>query len=139
MLSALNKTCLVIIALMLLWVASSVEAAVEWNLLDTISIEAIPLDTAVSPDGRSIYVLTDDGKIRIYDNDGNYKETIDIGAHVDQIRLDPRGQRLFATNRQNRTVQIIELEFIHRINILGSPSKGPRDAPVVIAVFSDFQ
>ena len=55
------------------------------------------------------------------------------------IDLDPSGERLFATSRQNKTVDIIQLSFIKKINTNGSKFKGPADAPVTIAVFSEFQ
>jgi hypothetical protein len=36
-------------------------------------------------------------------------------------------------------VEVIALDFIRKINATGSPSKGRTDAPVTVAVFSDFQ
>jgi hypothetical protein len=114
-------------------------AAVEWNILRTLKLDALPLDTAVSTDGRTIYVLADDGNIYIYLADGTLKGKFQAGKHIDQIRIGPRGNYLFAASRQQKTVQIISLKFIFDIQITDSPAKGPRDSPVVIAVFSDFQ
>ena len=94
---------------------------------------------AVSQDGNLTFVLTDNGNVLIYDRVGNLTDTVEIGPHIDQIEIGPRGERLFAASRQNKTVEIITLDFIHEINTLGSPSKGPHAAPVVIAVFSDFE
>ncbi len=40
---------------------------------------------------------------------------------------------------QDKKIQIVALDFIQQINVSGSPYKGVDDAPVVIAVFSDFE
>ena len=74
-----------------------------------------------------------------YDNLGNLTDNIKVGTHIDQIEMGPSGERLFATSRQNKTVEIIRLDFINAINSEGSVFKGPANAPVTIAVFSEFQ
>jgi DNA-binding beta-propeller fold protein YncE len=114
-------------------------AAVDWEILKTLKIEHIPIDVAVSPDGKSIFVLNDNGIILIYTSDGKLRDKINIGTHVDHINLGPRGEHLFATNRRDKTVQIITLNFIHKIDITGSPFKGSQKAPLTLVVFSDFQ
>lgn len=137
--SKLTKLCLVLVILLLWAVSSQVSAEVEWHIKNTLKTGATPADMVVSPDGQTVFVLTADGNVLIYDHNGQLKDTIKIGPHVDQIKIGPRGEQLFATSRQNKTVEVIALSFIHKINTTGSPSKGPQDAPVVIAVFSDFQ
>ncbi len=133
------KSCVVLVILAVLTAASWVYAAVEINLEKTLKTDGVPLDVVVSQDGNMTFVLTDNGNILIYDSIGNLTDTIKIGSHIAQIELDKSGERLFATSRQNKTVEIITLDFIHQINTLGSPFKGPKEAPVTIAVFSDFQ
>jgi DNA-binding beta-propeller fold protein YncE len=131
---------ILISSLIITWAStSSVFAAVESSLQKTLTIDGVPVDVVVSQDGNRTFVLIDGGNVAIYDRFGNLTDTIKVGPHVDQIEIDPRGERLFATSRQNKTVEIIALDFIHQINTLGSPSKGPLEAPIVIAVFSDFQ
>jgi len=120
-------------------VAQASATTVEWQVQQTLTLDAAPLDMAVSPDGRYIYVLAADGAIFIYAADGTLLDTIALGQPVDRFQIDPSGERLLVTNRNNKTLQVIALEFIRRINTSGSPFKGPADAPVVIAVFSDFQ
>ena len=139
MISALAKSCLPLIVIVLLTTASWVHAAVETSLQNTLQTEAVPIDVTVSPDGRSTFVLTDEGNVVVYDNLGKLKETIKVGSHIDQIEIGPSGERLFATSRQNKTVEIILLDFISSIKTGGSVFKGPEDAPVTIAVFSEFQ
>ena len=128
-----------LIVLALVTVVSNVYATVEINLEKTLKTDGVPLDVVVSRDGNRTFVLTDNGNILVYNRTGDLADTIKIGPHVDQIELDPKGEKLFATSRQNRTVEIITLDFIHQIDTKGSPFKGPQAAPVTIAVFSDFQ
>ena len=133
------KLNLIILLSYLFATASQVHATVEWSIQNTLKTMAHPIDVAVFPDGRSIFVLTDDGNVRIYDEQGKLTDTIGVGSHVDQIKIDPQGELLFATSRQNKTVEVIRLDFVRDINITGAPFKGPQDAPVIITVFSDFQ
>lgn len=116
-----------------------VRAAVEVNIEKTLQTDSAPIDVIVSADGRTTFVLTDNGYLLVYDNRGELTESIEIGSHIDGIDLDPGGERLYATSRQNKTVEIIQLSFIKKINTNGSKFKGPADAPITIAVFSEFQ
>ena len=139
MIPAFANLCLALVMVFLWVLPPRASAEVEWHIEKTVKTEAVPVDVAVSSDGRTVFVLTDDGSLLIYDRKGQLKNTIKIGQHVDQIKIGPRGEQLFATSRKNKTVEVIALSFIHEINTAGSPFKGPQDAPVVIAVFSDFQ
>ena len=139
MFSKFAKLISVSIFLITLTAASWVFAAVEISLQKTLTPDGVPVDVVVSQDGNLILVLTDIGNVLIYDRVGNLTDTVKIGPHVDQIEIGPSGERLFATSRQNKTVEIITLDFIYNINTLDSPSKGPPEAPMVIVVFSDFQ
>ena len=119
--------------------SSPSRARVEWNVQKTLKLDTPPLDMAVSPSGERIYILTDQGTILVYSPAGNLMEKIPIGKHIDQINVGPREDVLLLQSRQNKTVQILTVDFIKKINTTGSPFKGPADAPVVIAVFSEFQ
>jgi hypothetical protein len=112
---------------------------VEWNVYKTLQLEETPIDVAVSPDGRRIFVLTDRGEVVIYSSAGKIEAKIDVGQHVDQLKLGPKGASLILSSGKNKTVEIVTLDFIQKINVSGSPFKGPEDAAVVIAVFDDFE
>ncbi|MGD2014811.1 MAG: hypothetical protein PVH37_14405 [Desulfobacterales bacterium] len=139
MISTFVKFGIALVLLAALTTASRVLAAVEITPQKTLKTDGVPVDVAVSQDGNLTFVLTDSGSVLIYDQKGNLTDTVEIGSHIDQIEIGPRGERLFAASRQNKTVEFITLDFIHEINTQGSPTKGPHDAPVTIAVFSDFQ
>ena len=139
MISTFAKFILTTVSLMVLTVPSWVLAAVEITPQKKLTTDGAPVDVVVSQDGNRTFVLTDKGKILIYDQMGNLTDTIEIGSHVDKIEIGSRGERLLAASRKNKTVEIITLDFIQEINISGSPFKGPHEAPTVIVVFSDFQ
>jgi hypothetical protein len=112
---------------------------VEWNVYKTMQLDATPIDVVLTPDGRRIFVLTDQGEVLIYSSTNKMEAKIDVGKHVDQIKLGPRGETLILKSSKNKTVQLVTIDFVQKINTSGSPFKGPKDAPVVIAVFDDFQ
>jgi hypothetical protein len=139
MIPYLARLGMFLVLVFILATPNHVQAAVEINIEKTLQTDSAPIDVTVSADGRTTFVLTDSGYILVYDNRGELTESIEIGPHIDGIELDPTGERLFAASRQNKTVEIIQLSFIKKINTQGSKFKGPADAPVTIAVFSEFQ
>jgi len=120
-------------------ITSHASGSVELSILKTLQLDATPVDVVVAPDGRRIYVLTSQGEILIYLSIGKLEARVQVGNHVDQMKLGPGGDSLILTSRENKTVEIVALDFIQKINVSGSPFKGPEGAPVVVAVFSDFQ
>ncbi|MGD9412188.1 MAG: hypothetical protein PVJ54_10030, partial [Desulfobacterales bacterium] len=54
-------------------------ATVEWEVLNTLKLEAPPLDLAISPDGKAVFVLTREGNIHIYDVNGRLTDKIEVG------------------------------------------------------------
>ena len=114
-------------------------ALVDWDVKKTLKIEKTPVDVAVSLNGRWVFVLTAQGSILIYSGDGRLEDEITVGKHVDGIKVGPEQDILLLFSRKNKTVKILVLDFIQNIDVSNSPSKGPADAAVTIAVFSDFQ
>ena len=114
-------------------------AKTDWQVRQKVQLEQAPIDMLVSSNNKWIYILTSEGKILIYAARGNLKDAIDVGPEVDQIKAGPRDDMLFLLSRKNKSVQVITIDFTEEINTQGSPSKGPADAPVTVAVFSDFQ
>jgi hypothetical protein len=132
---------LIFLAVFLTTVVFSVEsfARVEWDVQQKLNMDTPPVDIAVSTDGKWIFVLNDSGNILIYSSNGKLEDKISVGSYVDQIRVGPKDNLLLLSSRKNKTVELLAIDFIQKINISGSPFKGSADAPVVIAVFSDFQ
>jgi DNA-binding beta-propeller fold protein YncE len=114
-------------------------AGVNMDIQHKLTLDNPPLDVVASPDGKFIFVLTDTGDISVFDRKGILQNKIHVGDEVDQIKMGPQGNRLFVTSRSKKAIQIIDLDFFVEIDTADSPTKGPRNAPVVLAVFSDFQ
>lgn len=119
--------------------ASIPASKMDWNVIKTLAIKDEPIDLAFSTSRNQIYVLTSAGELLIYGTDGSLMETITIGSGFDQLRHIQGSDILFLSSRRDKSVQIIELEYVQNIDLSGSPTKGPADAPVGIAVFTDFQ
>ena len=114
-------------------------AKTDWQVLQKLQLEQAPIDMLVSSNNKWIYILTSDGQILIYAARGQLKDSIRVGPDVDQIKAGPRDDMLFLLSRESKSVQIITIDFTEDITTRGSPVKGPPDAPVTVAVFSDFQ
>jgi hypothetical protein len=135
-----KKAMLVLTVLIVLGsVTMSYAAAVEWEVQKTLQLKSDPIDVAISSDGRRIFVLDDQGQILIYSSAGSFLDKIDVGNQFDHIKVSPRGDQLILNSRKKKAIEIITLDFIQNINVSGSPFKGSEDAPVVIAVFDDFE
>lgn len=130
---------LIIVVVMGSITMSYAAGSVEWNVLKTMQLETAPIDVALSLDGKWVFVLTEHGQILIYSSGGPLKDKIDVGNHFDHIKVGPRGEHLLLNSNQNKSVQLIKLDFIQNINVSGSPFKGREDAIVVVAVFDDFE
>ena len=130
---------LVLLTIALIAIPFQADAEVEWRIKNTLKTGQPPLAVTIAPNGQWIYVLSADGSIHIYSSDGKLEDSIKVGTHIDQIQVGPGGEQLYATSRQNQTVEVIALDFIRKINVKGSPYKGRIDAPVIVTVFSDFQ
>ncbi len=128
-----------LIPVIFLSLCSQGNALVEWDVKKTLQLEKPPVDLAVSLNGRWVFVLTEQGNILIYSGDGKLRDKIPVGNHIDGIKVGPEEDILLLYSRKKKTVQILVLDFIQDINVSNSPFKGPADAPVEIAVFSDFQ
>ncbi len=114
-------------------------AEVDARIVRTLKLEATPLDIAIPSSGDYIYVLTSDAALKIFKQDGTLRDTLPVDPGVDRIKTGRREDQLFLLDSKNNRVQVLNLDFIHQIPVEGSPTKGPSQAPVTIAVFTDFQ
>ena len=131
----LALSAVVIVAAANVWAAENV----EFNILRTLRLETTPIDVAITPDGRQIYVLNDRGEILVYSSTHKLEGKIKVDNQVDQIKLGPRGDTLILTSSQIKTIQLATVDFIKNINTTGAPFKGAEYAKVEIVVFDDFQ
>lgn len=121
------------------WLVSEAVAEIETEVLTTLNLDKAPLDVVTSADGKVLFVLTQ-GEVLVYTQSGGTlsgRVTVDEGAN--QIAVSPRGDQLYLTNGQTKSLTVVNVAFIQSIDIAGAPFKGPAAAPVVIAVFDDYQ
>jgi thiol-disulfide isomerase/thioredoxin len=104
-----------------------------------LELKSQPLDVALSLNGKWLYVLSRQGDLLVYSGDGKLAGRVVVGEPADQIRTGPRDDTVLLMDMNKKAVRILTLDFIKEINIEGCPSKGPKDAPVVITEFTEFQ
>jgi hypothetical protein len=79
------------------------------------------------------------GKIAIYSLKGQLKGSVFVGADVFQMEAGLSNDTLFLLRRKSNRVESVLFTLTEFIDIQGAPVKGSLDAPVTLAVFSDFQ
>jgi hypothetical protein len=115
------------------------QADFERRILKDLDLKSTPLDVAPSPDGQRLFILTA-GEILVYSfQEDKISDRIPVDKEFDRISSLPSGDMLTITSSSKKALQIILLEAIHKIDVTGHPFKGPQDAPVTIAVFTDYQ
>ncbi len=118
---------------------SLVSARTEWQTYQTLHLENQPLDMQVDSRARRIYVLNDAGEILVYGFNGRMKGKLEVGTDVVRIKPGPGDGMLYLLRKEDKSIQSISIRVQEEIDVSGSPFKGDKDAPVTIAVFSDFQ
>jgi len=133
-----RKICILLVALIFCF-SSLVMAEVEKGVSKTFKLDAKPIDMTTSADGKYTFVLAEGGKVFILDNSGTVKDTLSVNESVVSIGTSPSGDFLLLADSTSNTLEIVRISFVVDIDISGLAFKGPANAPVVIAVFSDYQ
>ncbi len=114
-------------------------AGVDWNVFKQLKLDAKPLDVATSADSRLIFILVPE-KILVYSIDEDkVTAEIPVAKDVDTITHFEKTDALIVTGRKSKTLKIIQVDLINKIDIAGLPFEGSANAPVTIAVFDDYQ
>jgi hypothetical protein len=135
---SVRDVCIFLMVL-LFSLSATAGAAVEKGASRTFKLDAKPIDMAVSADGKYTFILAAGGKILIFDNSGGLKDSLQVSDSVVSIGTSPRGDFLLLADSKAETLEFLKISFVVDIDVSGLPFKGPADAPVVIAVFSDYQ
>lgn len=111
----------------------------EWSTIKQLDLEQSPLDVDIATDGDMIFILTP-GEILIYTPSGGEITTrIPVDKSFDRLSYSSKDNSLILTSSQDKTLEIIQIETVYDIAVAGLPFLGTEDAPVTIAVFSDYQ
>jgi hypothetical protein len=118
--------------------ASLADASIELSLKRELNLEASPLDVAGSPDGRLVYLLVP-GKILVYSvSENKVIDFMPVNTSADKLSIG-KDNSFIVTSNTEKTLKIYQAETRHKIDVSGLPFRGPEHAPVVIAVYSDYQ
>ena len=112
---------------------------VDWEVQASWKLDVKPLDLVQSLDNQKVFILGDDNNVYMYSAQGEKLATIPVDKGVSAIDIAPRGEMLYLINGQENSYTSLAISFITPIDITGSPFLGDDNAPVVLAVFSDFQ
>jgi len=138
----MRKTTTIFAALLLLLAATlpgPVKAEVDWQARKAIKTGKTPLDIQVTADGNRTFILTEGGRLEIYDINAALIDTIAVDPNMNLLSADGTGDRVFLGNSKDNTVHELLIEYVAEFNNEGSPFLGKSNAPVVLTFFSDFQ
>jgi len=115
------------------------QAGLEWRTIKDVDLKTEPLDVSASEDGQLLFILTR-GEILVFTvSEGKITERIPVEKDFDRLTYSPKAKALTITSSAKKALRIILLEYIQEIDVTGHPYKGPGDAPVTVAVFTDYQ
>ena len=104
-----------------------------------LDLEGKPLDIGASLDGEKLFILVE-GKVLIYSIvQGEILDSIPVAREFDRLSVPGKDNVIALSSSSGKRVEIIRYKTLHKIDISGLPFKGPENAPVTIAVFSDYQ
>jgi len=119
--------------------APPVMAKVELQSRPALKTATRPMDVSLTADGRRAFVLSEGGLVTIYGNNGNVIGTFKVDPATDRLSVDGNGSQLYLSSNKNSTVNQVFVNYQVDLDYTGSPFRGKANAPVVMAVFSDFQ
>ncbi len=112
---------------------------VVWKQLGGLQLPNKPLDIAYSLDGNYAFVLTDSKQVLVYNQQGKLQGRIPVDEGVSAIDIAPRGEFLYLIDGKENRLATLSVDFVVDIDTSSSPVKGAKDAPVIVAVYSDFE
>ena len=130
---------IVVLFIIAVGVVPACAAQVDWKVYRTLELESAPRDMLVAPGNQRVYILNDQGEIAIYTFNGQLKGKIMVGPDALQIEAGPVDDMLFVLREGRNAIESIRITIAEELDIQGSPFKGAADAPVTLAIFSDFQ
>ena len=114
-------------------------ADMDWRVIKEIDLKDQPVDLVAALDGKTIFILVP-GQVLVQDmKTYDISQRISVGKEFDRLTHSPGNNILILSSSSAKTLKVIHLEPVHEFDFSGLPSLGPKDAPVIITVFSDYQ
>ncbi len=118
---------------------NSGSSKIQWQVEKNWKLPDTPLDIVYSLDGKRVFILTDESQVLAYTATGELLGTIPVDKGVSAIDIAPRGEKLYLINKDEKSFSDLSIGFLVEINTTGSPFLGKENAPVTLAVFTDFE
>ena len=112
---------------------------VEWKVVQSWPTESKTVDMVHSLDGKYVYILNDKNQVQIFNRQGQLQGNIPVSESITAIDIAPQGDTLYLVDNAKNTFSAISVSFVVDVSITDAPFEGPADAPVTIAVFTDFE
>jgi DNA-binding beta-propeller fold protein YncE len=112
---------------------------VEWETVQSWPTGSKTLDMVHSLDGKYIFILNDKQQVQVFNRQGQLQGSIPVTRGVNTIDIAPQGEMLYLIDSEKNTFTAVAISFIVNIDTVDSPFEGPANAPVTIAVFTDFE
>jgi hypothetical protein len=123
----------------LLFATSGVADNIEWSVSGQLDLKTPSLDVCASADGKWLYILSA-GEVAVYSfADDKIVNRIPIDKAFDRMAYVKEKNALVVTSHAGNQLQIIQLDVVYQFTLSGLPYKGPRDAPVTLVAFGDYQ
>jgi hypothetical protein len=128
-----------LLMIFLLVVPAISRAELEWKEKKQLQLKTSPLDVVQSEDGQWTFILSS-GAVLVYAaNEDRVTQTIPVDAGFDRLSFSGRNNSLTLTSSSRNLMKVIQLDVVHKIDVSGLAFMGAENAPVTIAVFSDYQ
>jgi thiol-disulfide isomerase/thioredoxin len=119
--------------------ATENKTRLEWQTEKQWQLPESPVDFVHSLDGKYVFILTQNQHVQIYTAEGKFEGSIPVEKGVTAIDIAPRAETLYLIDKDKNSFSALSIDFIQDINTAGSPFLGPENAPVTIALFTDFE
>lgn len=115
------------------------KTTLEWEVQRQWKLPESPIDVVHSLDGKYVFILTQNQMVYIYTSEGKLEGSVPVDKGVTAIDIAPRAESLYLIDQEKNSFTALSIDFIRDINTAGSPFLGPENAPVTVALFTDFE
>jgi hypothetical protein len=116
---------------------SVAHASVDWSLKNQFNLDSSPIEMISSVDAKTIFILVP-GKILVYSlYENRIVDFMPVDRKFDHLSVSGKDKLFLLSSSKDNSVSVFERK--KSLDYSGLPFKGPLNAPVTVAVFSDYQ